>query len=340
MPLQTALIVAKKTAKKLLKNSMNKLLLFTILFITSCAGKVENTNLPSWYISPKQNNSENLYGVAEGNTLEESTRYALADAAARLMVTISSESNLIREENQNSVNEEMRQQVRQNVEKIDFTNFVVSKSTRSGNKFYAEVQVERDPFIRQQKERIEILNKKIADLQKNSATKNALQKRNDIIAALALGKELELRARIVSGAGENINLKEKLNLVADLENQLNKISDKVEFFFAPTRAPEIAQVVRTALNKEKIAVSEIKKDGQITLKITTTSKSAKIYEAFIIKLTLDFENSIGGKILASKKIEVTGNSTISDNEANHAAVKALEEKIAQDGALKTLGILN
>jgi len=322
---------------------MNKIFLLLILFISSCATKTDSTKLPAWYISPKQNDASYLNGVAEGNTLEEATRYALADAAARLMVSISSESNMIREENQNSVNEEMRQNVRQNVEKIDFSNFEVTRSTRADTKFYVEVQIERGPFVRQQKEKIDVLEKKISDLEKNFASKNALQKRSDLISALALGKELELRARIVAGAGENIDLKSKLNHVANLENQLNKISDKIEFFFAPSRAVEVSQVVRSALNKEKIAVSQIKKDsssGQIILKISTESKQAQIYEAFITKLSIDFENVIGNKILASKKIEVTGSSSISTKESESAAVKAFEEKIEQDGALKTLGILN
>lgn len=325
------------------KSSMNKIFLILILFISSCAAKTGGAKLPDWYISPKQNDASYLKGVAEGNTLEEATRYALADAAARLMVTISSESNMIREENQNSVNEEMRQNVRQNIEKIDFNNFEVTRSTRADTKFYVEVQIERSPFIRQQKEKIDVLEKKISDLEKNSANKNALQKRNDLINALSIGKELELRARIVSGAGENIDLKSKLNHVANLENQLNKISDKIEFFILPTRASEVSQVVRSALNKEKIAVSQIKKDGtsgQISLKISMDSKQQKIYEAFITKLSIDFENSIGTKILASKKIEVTGSSTISAQESQRAAVKSFEEKIEQDGSLKTLGILN
>ena len=29
-----------------------------------------------WYITPKQNNAENLYGISVGHTLEEATKYA------------------------------------------------------------------------------------------------------------------------------------------------------------------------------------------------------------------------------------------------------------------------
>lgn len=325
------------------KSSMNRLLILCAIFLfTSCAPANKAGNTPSWYIQSKQNDAQYLYGVAEGYTLEESTRYALADAAARLMVSISSESNLLREENQTSTNEEMRQSVRQNVEKIDFSNFTVTKSDKIEQKFFAEVRIEREPFLTQQKEALSLIEKKISDLEKNSAGKNPIQKRNDLIKILALGKELELRGRILAGAGEDINLKEKLGHLADLENQFNKTTSKIEFFFDNSSPKEISQIIRSGLNKEKITVASnlANSNSQIVIKIKAESKTNKIYEAFITKLKIDFENSAAGKILASNTIEVTGSSSISAKESEAAALQTLEEKISQSGILKTIGILN
>ena len=87
--------------------------LFILLSVAAAKDSIKD--LPSWYVSPKQNNASSLYGVGEGFSLEEATKTALADAAARLIVTISSESTLLREENQNSSNEESRQQINQNI---------------------------------------------------------------------------------------------------------------------------------------------------------------------------------------------------------------------------------
>lgn len=324
---------------------MNRILILGALLLTIACASPQKTgdSTPSWYNQPKQNNAENLFGVAEGNTLEEATRYALADAAARLMVSISSESNLLREENQTSTNEELRQSVRQNIEKIDFSNFEVTKSDKIDQKFFAEVKIERSSFLNEQKDRFDILNKKISDLEKNSATKNTIQKRNDLIKILSLGKELELRGRILSGAGVNVNLKEKLNHLADLENQFNKTTSKIEFFFDNSAPKEIAQIIRSALNKEKITIASSLSNSnpnQIILKIKSQNKNNKIYEAFITKLEVDFENSVDGKILASNKIEVTGSSSIDVKESYSAALNSLTEKISQDGILKILGILN
>ncbi|OFW80836.1 MAG: hypothetical protein A3D15_03075 [Alphaproteobacteria bacterium RIFCSPHIGHO2_02_FULL_40_34] len=335
----------KHEARKISDTEFCIPLLATLLFLSACVASNNNfnANTPSWYIAPKQNSFENLYGVAEGHTLEEATKHALADAAARLMVGISAESSLIREENQTSVNEEMRQKVRQNIEKIDFSNFRVSRSDKIAEKFFVEVSIERTPFINDQKERVMVLEKKIADLNENSATKNPIQKRNDLIKILSLGKELELRSRILAGTGENINLTEKLNRIAEFENQFNKSSDKIEFYFEINSPQEIAKIIRNALNREKLKISSSRNSSdrnQIVIKIKSQSHTNKIYEAFLTKLEIDFENISGEKILASNSVEITGSSTISEKESYHSALKSFEEKIEKEGILKVVGITN
>ena len=310
----------------------------------SCAQNAKQTaELPAWYLAPKQNNAENFYGVAEGFTLEEATKYSLADAAARLMVSISSESSLLRQESKTDVSEEMRQQVKQSIEKINFANFKVSRSQKFGQKIYVETQIERAPFLRDQLEKVQFLEKQIVNLDKNSVAKNAILRRNALLKILQLSKELELKSRILAGAGAEIDLKQKLNLIANFQNEFEKISDKTEFYFEINSPKEIAQIIRKNLNKEKIKVAPSRNSSnqnQIVISIKSNARSSKIYEAFITKLQIDFENIVESKTLASNIIEITGSSSISDKEAYLAALQALDEKISQDGILKIIGILN
>lgn len=76
------------------------------------------------------------------------------------------------------------------------------------------------------------------------------------------------------------------------------------------------------------------------MKIKSSSRSSKIYEAFITKLQIDFENFAGEKVVASSTIEVTGSSSISEKESYAAATQALQDKVDTDGILKILGITN
>ena len=313
-----------------------------IFAITSCTGsKKQKDDLPSWFISPKQNDSQNLYGVAEGFTLEEATKYSLADAASRLIVTISSESSLLRQESKNDFNEEMRQQVRQSVEKINFVNFKVSKSAKTSQKFFVETEIERESFIRDQKEQITFLEKKIANLDQNSKNQNTIQRRNSLLKILQLGKELELKSRILKGAKQEVNLTEKLQKIANFQNELEKLSDKSEFYFEANSSKEISQIILKNLNKEKLKISprlNSSNRNQIIIKIRSTSRSNKVYETYLTKLKIDFENLAEEKIIASNSIELSGSSIISEKESYLAALQKLDEKISQEGILKIIGI--
>ena len=324
------------------KNSISRSILATIFFVASCSSSPsQKAGEPSWYLSPKQNNSENFYGISAGANLEESTKAALADAAARLMVSISSESTSLIEEDSRGTNEEMRQQVKQNIEKIDFTNFRISRSEKVGPELFIEVEIKRDPFIRDQKEKTEFSEKQVFDLEKNLTGANPIQKRVSLLKILDLEKQIELSSRILAGAGESVNLKEKLSRIAFFQNQFNQLADKIEFYFAINSSKEITQAIRTALNKEKIKISNSRGGAnQIEIAIQSSAKSGKIYGSHMTKLQIDFENISGGKIVASNRVEVTGSSSISEKESYAAAIKSLEEEISNKGILKVIGIIN
>jgi hypothetical protein len=323
----------------------------SLTLLNSCADnhkvKAQNSALPSWYVKPKQNDAQNLYGAAQGNSVEEATKYALVDAASRLMLTISSQSELLREENKTDSNEEMRQKVSQNIEKIDFINFKVSQSEQLGALFYAEVQIQRDPFIADQKDKLNFLENQISDLEKivvsQASQANIIQKRVALLKILDLSTRLELSGRILSGAGENVDVKTKLGKIANYKNQLNLLSNKLEFYFEINSPKEVAQIIRSSLNKEKIKIASSRNSAnpyQVMMKIKSSNNSNKIYGAYITKTQIDFENYAADKVVASSTIEVTGSSTISEKESYAAAITALQDKINDEGILKILGIIN
>lgn len=317
-------------------------LAISLPLLFACSGaKNATNNLPSYYVYPKQNNASSLYGVGEGFTLEEATKSALADAAARLIVTISSESTLLREENKNSANEETRQQIKQNIEKIEFSNFSVSRSEQNRQRFFVEVTMPRDQFISAQKEKMLFLERQISDLNKNILTQNLIQKRSSLIKILDLAKQAEILARILESSAEGSNLKAKLALIANSQNELNKLTDKVEFYFEINSSSEISAIIRTALNKEKIKIAknESSNSNQVKISIRSSKNSGEVYGSHITKLKIDFENKSVDKVIASNVIEISGSSSISDKESYSAALEVFKEKIQQEGILKVLGIL-
>ncbi len=327
---------------------MNKLKLvlsfLVILSISSCSSiskPKKDSDSVSWYKKPKQNDLNYLYGIGQASTMEEATKYALVDAASRLITTISSETNLLREEDRNDANEEMRQHVKQNIEKITFTNYRITRSDLVNGQFFTEVEIEKLPFINEQKERVAFLEKQVSDMEAIYLKKGPLQKKFYLSKILDLEKEIELKSRVLAGLGEEPNLKTKLDKVADYQNQFNAITDKFEFYISASSSKEISRAVSEALNKSNITVSPDyngSNPSQISLRIKSTSKTDEIYDSYITKLKVSFESITNGKTVASNSVEVTGNSAISGRESYYASIKNLEGLIEKDGVLNILGI--
>lgn len=316
--------------------NITKILFALNIFFASSIWAQTISKLPSWYISPKQNNNDYIYGISEGRTLEEATKSALAEMASRLMVTISSQSTINREEDNNIASEEMRQKITQNIENIDFANFEVSKSTEIDSRFYVEVKVDRNDFIRLQKEKIEFLKNQINNINLGLNDQNIVQKRSSLKKVLELAKQLEIIVRIA----DFDSLKSTLKIISDANNSLSKMNNKIEFYFIFNSDQQIKNVVRSSLNKESISISSSEKnsENQIKIKISSSKNTKKIYGAFITKLKIDFENISNNKTVASNSIEFSGSSMISEEESFNAAISSFKNDVDNKGILNVIGI--
>lgn len=323
-----------------------KIFLILILNFTifSCSNSTQNkeslNELPKFYVSPTQNDSQNIYGIGEGFNYEEATKMALSDMASRLLVSISSTSTLIREENKSDFNEEIRQNISQNIEKIDFSGFEVSKSQKYNQRIYLEVKVARLQFINLQKEKIVFLDNQIINLQNQLAEQNIVKKRKTLMEILDLARQSEILTRIVF-ADKDSELSKKLKIISDAKNQLSKLNDKVEFYFENKADSKIYNVIKNSANRERIIVVNNKSNSknQIQIKINSSKTVVQVYGSYIAKVKISFDNISQNQIIASNSIEVSGSSVVSENEAYNAAIVNLRQKIEKEGVLEILGIL-
>lgn len=315
--------------------------LLACLVFFSCAKSGTNSLTPKWYDSPRQNDASYIYGVAQGQTMAEATKMSLVDMASRLVVTISSKTETILQENKFDNNEELRKSVSQNIEKITFSNLEVSNSIKIDDTFFIESRVDKNQFITEQKERIRFLKIKIANIDKNSLMTNSINRRIALIEILEAIKELEIKTRIVLGANGSASLEEVLALESKYKSEFEKFSDRIEVYFAPNINSEIRLVVGKYLNKEKIKIVEKSSDSkdQILLRISFVQSDKFIYENHVVNLKISFENIVQNKIIASNEIEVSGSSTIDKKRAFSSAINSLDEEANLKGILKIIGIV-
>ena len=225
-------MIHKITAQIFSKNltiKQNIAAILSIFLLFSCASK-SNLSEPKWYLSPTQNNSEFIYGTAQGYTLSQATRLALADAASRLITTISANTTSISQESDYDTYEEIRQKVSENIEKITFGNYKLSKSKKVDQNYFVEVAIPEKQFLREQKQRLYIVDKKISQLDKSSKNTNQINRRNHLLKINELAKEASLKLRILSGANQIDNINEELTRLLKYQSELEKFTNKIEFY--------------------------------------------------------------------------------------------------------------
>lgn len=334
-------------------SSISLFTIFLFLFDSNINAKTSNKNsnqdLPEWYVTPKSNNAKKLYGVAEGVNLEDATQAALVDLSARLLTTISSETNSIAEENKYSVNEEIRKNVKQNIEKIEFTDYKISESKQVEGRFYIQLEVSRSKFVKQQNEKIAFLEQQIADYESSMNSEenknNPIKRAGNLKKILDNYSQVEILTKIIIGAGEDVDMSSKLTNIAKYRKQLENINDLSEFFIeqdiSSQNLSNIKKIITKSLNKNgfKIATNRDKNNqNQILIKIEADYDSNFIYENHMVKVKIQFNNYLGNNIIASNNIELSGASTISEKQAVESAIASLNDKISNDTILKIIGI--
>jgi len=307
-------------------------------------------SLPKWYVQPQSNNAKKLYGVAEGSNVEEATKAALVDLSSKLLVTISSSSTSLMEENKYSANEEFRKNIQQNIENIEFSAFKVSNSAAYEGRFFVEVEVSRVEFIKNQKEKLSFLQQQVQDLEDSMNSKenkyNPVKRRVNLQKIVNLYSQIQLISKILSSVGEKIDNAKILAQFANFKKELENSSDKIEFYiensyFDDPSLSKINQIIRKnlALNNIKNATKYSKlSQQQIVLKIAAELESHYIYSSYMVKIKFHFDNYLGENIIASNNIEIDGASTISLDQAISSAFANLDEKMKKDGILKILGV--
>ncbi len=307
--------------------------------ITIGQSQKSSSNLPSWYINPFSNDSVNLYGVGEGFTIQEASKSALNNLAAKLAVTISSDSSTLMEENNYSANEEFRGKISERVQEVTFNNYDINNSHKEGMTFYAQVKVDRNNFIKEQKSILAQKHKIMQNLYNSSKNKNILIRRNKLSKIVDISASASIINQILNGLKVNPNYQKNLDKYQFYKDSYDNILDKIEFFIKSDNI-KIKDAVIEGLNENNLKVVSLKKNNSknlVIIDIKTTSSVKKIYGSNITNLKLKFKLiSNKNKILASNITEVSG-ASVGNHNSFGIAVKNFSKKIKKEGILQIIG---
>ena len=328
---------------------LSKAIILSIIFLISSAigscnkESIKNSNdLPHWYINPKQNNSQFLYGIAQGYTFQEAKIAALAEASSRLSTKISATTSLIREENNYSSNEEIRQNIKQSNLEINFNNYKISNNKIVNNIYFAEVEINKNEFITFYQKEVNKLYEEIISIDKKSLSQNILSRYNSLQKISEIGSKIFFYNSVINGLGFNILSKDRLKVISDLQNEYSSINLKIEFYIDNSSDRELSVIIKNFINKQNIKIIKEKptsyNNNQITLTINSLEEKQKVYQYFMNNVTILIEAKNNNKILYSNKINAKGSSLSDYASAKKSAIIQFEKHIAQQNIFKIIGI--
>jgi hypothetical protein len=303
--------------------------LLALFFTISCAvnPKIESLNqLPNWYITPQSFDSQNLYGTGEGFTIAESSKSALNNLAGKLITTISSNSSLLMESNLYSINEQSRRKINEEVAKITFNNYQVSRSAIFNAQIYSEVTVNRADFIANYSQKLDLLNKQMSEIFTEAHNKTILEKFNHLKQVNGLSLEAENIASVLNSLGEE----REIDLYKSYQRSYHNLSSKMEFFIEDKKLPlPLKQKVISNLTSQNLKIvknKNLKNPNLIIVKINVDSNYKELYGSHIVRLRLDFNLiSNQNKIIKSSSVENTGSSTLEKEAAMKAAINGIKD---------------
>lgn len=140
------------------------LILLTLLLpLAACNGMLpkKQTVVPSWVLTSPNDSHEWFWGVGEGQDLDTAKRAGLKDIAGKLRVSISGQLDSSVTVDNNKVDRQAHTRISEEVQKTEFSNYVVDKTAQSADGFYVLVKVDRQAFVHDLKNKLANLDANI-----------------------------------------------------------------------------------------------------------------------------------------------------------------------------------
>lgn len=145
-------------------------LIFLFIFLFSgCATnnkiEIKTPQYPSWYLNPIFEDSKYLYGIGEGENINNAIQSAISSISSRLSLTISSTSNIYNKsytDYKEYIIKESIQEIFSKTENIKFNNYEILNSKKIAfNNFIINLQIKKIDLLNSLTNELTLLNKNL-----------------------------------------------------------------------------------------------------------------------------------------------------------------------------------
>jgi len=327
---------------------MKKLLFCLFLFIplVGCEnmlpkmGKQKNV-VPAWVLSSPADSREWFWGVGEGQELDSAKRAALKDIAAKLRVSISGQLESQVTVDNNKVDRHAHTRISEEVQKTEFSNYIVEKTAQSENGFFVLVKVDRQAFIHDLKGKLSALDGGIQQATRSVDSKTPLER---FVQLRRLQPTLEKAvgyAQLLIGAESGGEGAARLRNYESLQGQARQAPTALVFRIETRKEDnDLADAVGTYLNESGIRTERSQRGGNV-LAISSSSRTDQIYGSKMVKLNVTLSvRDDNDRVLSGREYAVSGSSTYDYRGARQIAIQKLLSAMREVGPIASLGFVD
>ncbi len=301
----------------------------------------DKASLPSWLSKPPADDGQYMYGVGEGDYLEEAKQAALKDIAGKLSTNVSSETEN-RDYLYNGVGESsFSQKVNTRVKDVKLSGFDVRESVKSANKHYILLAMKRSAFVNDKVNQLNEVNHSIdAELQQVEGKNKLLQllAYNQANTLAIKGREL---VSLIQAADSSQNQQGDLDRYRSFVQKEKSLLEHTKFFLKSDASlkplvrhlKKIMQTNGFQLTGQKQADSIIELEGVVSEKEIFSSKMVNINFDILAKTN-------SGQLVSTNSYQLKGSSVSSFDSAKAQAMQQIGKNIANKiDVYRMLGLL-
>jgi len=290
--------------------------------------------IPNWFYSPPTSDKY-FYGAGEGNNIIESKNGALNFIAGEIQTAISSSFSKSETYTNNNGNtnfyKSVRNKLRAEVQKINFTNIEIVKTVKVDNKIYVLLRVDKLKLFNSLKTKFEILDNEIDTEIKTSEKYSLLDQ------LITLNKIEPKISQAISQATILNTLNSNFDVTKYTQKYNSYLSKKTEILhkltFSVTSNDLFGQKLIEVLNTQGYKISN---HSNIQIKTNKQIRNSVTYGMHIARVTINIQVIAKNKILNSNSIECKGISNTT-SQAIAKAANNFKQKLEKLGINKLLG---
>jgi len=296
------------------------ILSIAIIFFSSCSSPKPKESYPSWFYS-SQDNGVYYYGSGEGNTKNIATIQALNDIASKISTSI--ESSIVATTNSNGKNysKTITQNIKNEVQKIDFHNYEVLKLKKINNKNIILLRINKKETALFKLDKLKL---------KIKTYKQAINSNLNIIHKLknlkTINKKIQhsiSQAFIIKSLYKSKDIDNQIHTLMSLQVKIKSFKNNTSFYIASN--DDYSRIISENILSSGFKIKKSSKS--IIIKTKITQKKIRLMGYFILKVKVNISIYHKNNLISTKIINAGAKSSTSYKQAREFAIIDFKKKM-------------